>query len=78
MRSPKEWSLKSTHRDVIVRGYNTTEEEIEHVLVSTFGKKLLAEEMKNTTVLRMAPPDIQLIRGNEGCEADELHIGVGS
>jgi hypothetical protein len=28
----KELSLKSTHRDVIARGYNTTEEEIEHAL----------------------------------------------
>jgi len=63
----KELSLKSTHRDVIVRGHNTTEEEIEHALVSNFGKKLSPEEMKNTTVLRMAPPDIRLIRGNEGC-----------
>lgn len=62
----KELSLKSTHRDVIVRGHNTTEEEIEHALVSNFGKKLSPEEMKNTTVLRIAPPDIRLIRGNEG------------
>ncbi|KAJ6258021.1 hypothetical protein Dda_6933 [Drechslerella dactyloides] len=63
----RELSLESTHQDIIVRGYNTTEEEIERALVSNFGKKLSPEEMKNTTVLKIIPPDIRLIRENEGC-----------
>ncbi|SPJ74776.1 uncharacterized protein FTOL_04507 [Fusarium torulosum] len=59
--------LLSTQRDVIVRGSNTTEEEIEEVLVKSFGRKLSPDEMKNTTVVKIIHPDISLIRGTEGC-----------
>ena len=56
---------------MIVRGHNTTEEEIEDVLVSNFGRKLSPDQMKNVTVLKIAQPDISLIRGNEGCPPRE-------
>jgi len=64
-------SIQSTHREVIVRGHNTTEKEIEDTLVSNFGRKLSPDEMKNVTVLKIAQPDISLIRGNEGCPSRE-------
>jgi hypothetical protein len=70
-------SINSTHRDVIVRGYNTTEEEIEDVLVSNFGRKLSPDEMKNVTVLKIAQPDISLIRGNEGCPRESVSMLQG-
>ena len=64
-------SVHSIHRDVIVRGHNTTEEEIEHTLVSNFGRKLSPDEMKNATILKFAQPDISLIRKKEGCPPRE-------
>jgi len=70
--------LLSTHRDVIVRGHNTTEEEIEEVLVKNFGRKLSPDEMKKTTVLKTIQPDISLIRGTEGCpRRDSLSASEG-
>jgi predicted AAA+ superfamily ATPase len=62
----KELSLKLTYWDIIIRGHNTIEEEIEYTLVSNFGKKLSLEEIKNITVLRITPPDIRFIWGNKG------------
>jgi hypothetical protein len=56
---------------MIVRGRDTTEEEIEELLVSNFGKKLSEEEMKDVIVIKVAPPDIPLIRGNGGCSQHE-------
>jgi hypothetical protein len=60
-------SVHSTHRDVIVRGLNTTEEEMEDTLVSRFGKKLSSHEMKKTTALHFVQPDIAQIRRYERC-----------
>jgi hypothetical protein len=61
------------YRDVIVRSRNTTEENIEEALVSEFGRKLTPDEMKKVTAVKIAQPDISLIRGNQRCPQHAHH-----
>ncbi|KAK3052870.1 hypothetical protein LTR09_005934 [Extremus antarcticus] len=69
--SPRAMTITSTHREVIVRGRNTTEEEIEDTLVQEFGPKLSPDEMKNITAIRVAEPDVSLVRGSLACPVCE-------